>query len=144
MKINWRLRERAGRVVEMEVQMNELEGLLIVPIMFLSKSKLNRNFPSLSIMIKQRFEVESFSRGGEWYDPRSLTTVESMGSHEESRRSRLLAEDRRLRNLTDSVDRIPRFRSTESTKNSTSRLRTAAPGHQLSQFRFPVSFLDDF
>ena len=40
----------------------KLGGLLLVPIMFLSSSKLKRSFPSLSIMIEQRFEVKLFSR----------------------------------------------------------------------------------
>ena len=54
-----------GRVVEMGVQRNELGGLLIVLVMFISSEKLKRRFPSLSITREQRFKVESFLRKGE-------------------------------------------------------------------------------
>ena len=68
-------------------------------------------------------------------DLRSLTTFGIMESHEESQRSRLLAEDQRLCNLIDSVYQIPMFQSTNLTRNTAPR-----PG---CQFSCLILFLDD-
>ena len=136
MKFNWRLRESGQRSGDgSSKERVERIAYCSSHVFFLWKTEeeIPKLFHNKRAKIWGRILFKK--RGMMW-----SKVLNNVRNHGESRRSWSFAKDRGICNMMDSVNRIPRFRSTYLSRGSASRLHIAVPGCQISQISFLLRF----